>query len=322
MELIYQQDFGQRLDKYLTGLNIKELYSRSLIDNLIEQGKIMVNGDLVKKSHQLKRTDRITIEIPPREKTSATAQAIDLKIVYQDEWIVIIDKPAGLTVHPAPGNRDGTLVNALVHHFGTALAAGSKPDRPGIVHRLDKDTSGLIIVAKDDRTHALLSRLFQERKISKTYQAITVGIPQEDQGTITTMMNRSRTDRKKMAVTQSGREAVTRYKISEYFDYFALLEIDLITGRTHQIRVHFSHLNCPILGDRTYNSLKRTLSMLPGQEQRKVKDLLSGHLNRQALHCSQLRFSHPWQNREMQFNSEPPEDFQYALTWLRKHFKA
>ena len=189
------------------------------------------------------------------------------------------------------------------------------------MHRLDKDTSGLIIAAKDDKTHSLLSRKFQAKEIKKTYLAITVGAPKENQGTIDTFIERSKTDRKKMAVSKNGKHAVTHYRVLQDYGFFAVVEVDLETGRTHQIRVHFSSLNCPILGDETYSNLKRTLNTIPHQFHKKVKFLLAKHLKRQALHAQKLAFLHPITEEQVAVEAPIPEDMQYTLDWLKKNFE-
>jgi len=208
----------------------------------------------------------------------------------------------------------------LMFHFNKKLSIQHDPQRPGIVHRLDKDTSGLLIVAKNDRVHSLLSRMFQDRVIKKTYLAITAGVPAKVEDTIKTLIGRSKKDRIKMTITTDGREAITHYKIIKYYDFFSLTEVLLETGRTHQIRVHFSHINCPILGDNTYSTLKRTLSIVPFHYQKKVKYLLANHLKRQALHAYKLEFEHPVTKEIVKAEAPIPEDIQYTINWLEKYF--
>ena len=247
---------------------------------------------------------------------------IPLDFIWQDKYLAIINKPAGVAVHPGAGNPKGTIVNALMFHLKGKLSTSYDPLRPGIVHRLDKDTTGLLIVVKDDRTRSLLSKMFQERKIQKFYKAITVGIPKETEGTIETFIDRSKKDRKKMGISLSGKKAITHYKIIEYYDFFSLVEIILETGRTHQIRVHFSDINCPILGDSTYSTLKRTLSIIPFHYQKKIKYLLANHLKRQALHAYKLEFIHPVTGKEIKVEAPLPEDMSYALNWLKENFSS
>ncbi|HHE37985.1 MAG TPA: RluA family pseudouridine synthase [Candidatus Cloacimonetes bacterium] len=320
MEIIYQEETSQRIDKYIVSLNDKRLYSRSFIDRLIKENQIRVNSKPVKKNHHLKKGEIINIEIPERTDLLPEPEDITLNIVYEDESLIIINKQAGLTVHPAPGNPKGTLVNALVYHFKDDLSSGNDKFRPGIIHRLDKNTSGLMIVAKNDRVHYLLSKMFQERKIEKYYQAIVTGVPAKREDTIITFINRSRKDRKKMSVADSGKKAITYYRVIKEFDFFSHLEVKLETGRTHQIRVHMSHLNCPVLGDGTYSNLKRTINQIPVHLQKKVKYLLANHLKRQALHSYRLSFEHPITGRAIDIEIDLPEDMRYTLEWLERNF--
>ena len=320
MEIIYQEETSQRIDKYIVSLNDKRLYSRSFIDRLIKENQIRVNSKPVKKNHHLKKGEIINIEIPERTDLLPEPEDITLNIVYEDESLIIINKQAGLTVHPAPGNPKGTLVNALVYHFKDDLSSGNDKFRPGIIHRLDKNTSGLMIVAKNDRVHYLLSKMFQERKIEKYYQAIVTGVPAKREDTIITFINRSRKDRKKMSVADSGKKAITYYRVIKEFDFFSHLEVKLETGRTHQIRVHMSYLNCPVLGDGTYSNLKRTINQIHVHLQKKVKYLLANHLKRQALHSYRLSFEHPITGRAIDIEIDLPEDMRYTLEWLERNF--
>ncbi|MCK4956225.1 MAG: RluA family pseudouridine synthase [Candidatus Cloacimonetes bacterium] len=315
------EDTTERLDKYIIQLGIDEVYSRSYVNKLMLDGYIKVNGNIEKKSYKLVPGDEIEIILPEKKNDfSVEPQDLPLEIIYQDDYLAIVNKPAGMTVHPAPGNPNNTLVNAVAFHLNGQLSCGATRYRPGIVHRLDKDTTGLLVIAKDDKTHALLSDLFQKRKIDKYYLAITSGVPKESEGTIDTMIGRSSLDRKKMAVVEEGKRAITHYEIEEYFDFFSLVKIKLETGRTHQIRVHFSHLNCPILGDETYSTLKRTLNHIPSNYQKKLKHLLANNLKRQALHAYQLEFDHPITGEHILATAPLPEDMEYALNWLRKFF--
>lgn len=320
MKITYCNESQERIDKYLVSLKITELYSRSFIDKLIEDKAILVNNEYVKKNYKLSLSDIITINIPKIDNLKIKPQDIPIEIIWEDNDIAVVNKPAGIIVHPGAGVQDGTLVNALMHHFNSNLSTKHDPKRPGIVHRLDKDTSGLLIVAKNDRVHSLLSSMFQDRKIEKTYLAITVGVPSKVENTIITNIGRSKRDRVKMTVTKDGKEAITHYKIIKYFDFFSIVKIRLETGRTHQIRVHFSHLNCPILGDEAYSTLKRTLSVVPFHYQKKVKYLLANHLKRQALHAYKLEFKHPFTKEMIKVEAPIPIDIQYTLNWLEKYF--
>ncbi len=320
MKIEYLENEKLRIDKYIVSLDLEDLYSRSYIDKLLQEEAILVNGKPVKKNYKLSHSDFITIEVPQKKELKIKPQNIPIDIIWEDDDIAIVNKPVGLVVHPGAGVQDGTLVNTLMFHFNEKLSVQHDPQRPGIVHRLDKDTSGLLIVAKNDRVHSLLSRMFQERTIKKTYLAVTVGAPSKAEDTIKTLIGRNKKDRVKMTVTTDGREAVTHYKITKYFDFFSLVEIELETGRTHQIRVHFSHINCPILGDNTYSTLKRTLSIVPFHYQKKVKYLLANHLKRQALHAYRLEFEHPITKEIVKAEAPIPEDIKYTIDWLEKYF--
>ena len=320
MKIEYLENEKQRIDKYLVNLEIDELYSRSFIDRLLQDSAILVNNKPIKKNYKLTLSDIITISLPEVKDLELKPENIPIDIIWEDDDIAIVNKPVGIVVHPGAGIQNGTLVNALMFHFNKKLSIQHDPQRPGIVHRLDKDTSGLLIVAKNDRVHSLLSRMFQDRTIKKTYLAITAGIPSKKEDTIKTLIGRSKKDRVKMTVTSDGREAVTHYKIIKYYDFFSLVEVLLATGRTHQIRVHFSHINCPIMGDNTYSTLKRTLSIVPFHYQKKVKYLLANHLKRQALHAYRLEFEHPITKETVRAEAPIPEDIQYTMDWLEKYF--
>jgi len=323
---------GLRLDKYIMSQNHALLYSRSLIEKLIATENVCINHNIcTKKSHPLKTNDLISISVGQNgiiplsvgvgfQSTRSEApppQNLPLNIIYQDPHLAIIDKPAGLVVHPAPGNHTGTLVNALLHHLGKNIPTQNIL-RPGIVHRLDKHTSGLLIIAKDDKTHFLLSNLFATRQISKTYLCICCGVPDPPTADITLPILRHKTDRKKMSTNPLGRPAHSRYRVIEDLQYFALCEVDLLTGRTHQIRVHMTAINHPILGDTTYSSQKQALAFCPQNMQTAIKHLLKNKLTRQALHSHKLSFVHPITNQPLTFQSEPPTDIQDTLATLHK----
>lgn len=310
-----------RLDKFVMSQELSEIYSRSYVNKLIDDGCIKVNCKIEKKSYKLNFGDEIEINLPEKKNEfSVEAQDLPLEIIYEDEYLAIVNKPTDMAVHPAPGHPNFTLVNAVAFHLNGKLSSGSTSFRPGIVHRLDKDTTGLVIIARDDKTHALLSDMFQKRQIEKYYLAITTSIPKDESGTIETFIGRSSLDRKKMAVVAEGKLAITHYEIQEYFDFFSLCRVKLETGRTHQIRVHFSHINCPILGDHTYSTFKRAINQLPENYKKKAKYLLANHLTRQALHAYQLKFIHPITGVEIFAEAPIPEDMQYTLEWLRKNF--
>lgn len=304
----------ERLDKYLgghTGLDV----SRSRIQKLINEGLILVDGAVVLGKHPLTGGEEIEITIPPEATTELVAEDIPLDIVYEDSHLVVINKPAGMVIHPAKGNQSGTLVNALVFHF-KELAQRSGRDRPGIVHRLDKNTSGLLVVARDDQTHLALQKAISDRTLKRTYLGVVCGHMPDDEGEINLPIGRSTRDRTKMAVTSVGsREATTKYRVMDRFRSYDLLEIQLMTGRTHQIRVHFSHLGHPVFGDPDYGGRELSLRGLFGPERPLGKRLLK-EMSRQALHAARLEFEYPLERdsdsasgRILKFETEPPEDF-------------
>ncbi len=310
----------KRLDKYLVELNIQELYSRSFIERLIDEDRILVNSIPVKKSYPLKTGDEIMLNLPEPESLDVYAQDIPLDVVFEDDDLAIINKAHGMIVHPGFGNPDGTLVNAIMHRFGSNLSTGRDANRPGIVHRLDRGTSGLIMIAKNDATQAKLSDMFAKRQIKKTYLAISTGVPEPDFGTIETYINRSNHNPRMMCVSDEGRYAVTHYETLKTWHYFALLKVNLETGRMHQIRVHFAHLNYPILGDLLYNTRRYVHSLLPDNMKKKATELLTTHLLRQALHAWKLEFIHPFTGNLISACASLPEDLVYTLNWLDEYF--
>lgn len=276
-----------RLDAYLAA-RLKGL-SRTRIAQLIEEGRIRLNDRVPKKSEQPEPGDVVVVEIPMPEPSGLEAQAIPLDIVYQDRDLLVVDKPAGMVVHPAPGHPDGTLVNALLHHVEDLSGIGGVR-RPGIVHRLDKDTSGLLIVAKNDRAHRRLSRALKKREIHRIYLAASWGHFDEDELTVDAPIGRSRRDRKRMAVIEGGRRAVTHVRRLERWVAADLLRVELETGRTHQIRVHLAAQGHPVVGDETYGAGgHRGMS---GTVRGWARDFAS-RVPRQFLHAAELRFRHP-----------------------------
>ncbi len=318
--IAFEGSNNPRIDKYLATLKHDELYSRSQIEKLIKDGSVTVNGSLVKKNYKLEQNDSIHIVFPIPEPTEVIPQDIPLNIIYEDDYLAVINKPIGLVVHPGTGNRENTLVHGLVHHFKENLSNGSDKLRPGIVHRLDKDTSGVLIVAKEDRTHSLLQTMFMNKEIKKTYRAICVGTPKQSSGTIETFLERDPGNPIKIRTAESGKWSVTHYEILKYFHYFTYLDIDLETGRTHQIRVHLSSLNLPILGDRLYNSAEVTSTRIQPNYRKKLKNLLEKHLPVQALHAYKIAFKHPITGDDMEFKAPLPKHFEYALKWLEENF--
>lgn len=306
-----------RIDRYLNGKELEGFFSRSQIEKLLSNGSIMVNGEVVKKSFLVKQGDLIEYELPQPEPQGIAGEAIPLNVVYEDEYLAVINKQPGISVHPGAGIRSGTLVNALVHHFGQSLSHGWEANRPGIVHRLDKDTSGLLVIARNDMIQSKLSQQFQERTVHKKYLAIAVGVPAPESGEIKTFIARSRNDRRRMCVSNEGKEAYSIYRVLENYEYFSLVEVELKTGRTHQIRVHLDHIGCPLLGDELYNSAKRTINSLPVQYRKRVEYLVNKHTPRQALHSWQLGFKHPVSGKSMQFEADLPADIAGARDYLR-----
>lgn len=309
-----------RLDKYIT--SFVENASRTKVQEAIKDGYVKVNGNEEKSSYIMQPGDEIFIELPKPPPPEAKPEDLDLNIIYEDDDILLVNKEAGMVVHPAYGNWSGTLVNGLMYHVDEL--AGEEEDenlRPGIVHRLDKDTSGLLVVAKNEQTLAKLSALFQEKDIERTYWAIVWGTPDEE-GTIEGDIGRSKRDRKLMAVKPEGqgKSAVTHYKVLEYFDYLSLVEVKLETGRTHQIRVHFAHIGHHVFGDPTYGGTSVRYGPNTGSRKSMFHNLITG-LGRQALHAKTLGFEHPTTGEMVHFESELPSDFQHVLTMLRENCK-
>lgn len=320
IKIRFDRERAERLDKYLVEMKIQELYSRTFIEKLIEEDRILVNLIPVKKSYQLQSGDEIDVSLPELQPSEVTPRNIPLDIVYEDNDLAVINKEPGMIVHPGYGNPDETLVNAMLFHWGENLSSGREVNRPGIVHRLDRGTSGLMIIAKNDPAQAALNEMFAKREIEKTYLAITTGIPDPPEDTIETGIARSLNNPRKMAVLDEGRLAITRYRIIKYYHYFSIVMVRLETGRMHQIRVHFAHRNYPLLGDLLYNTRRQVHSVVPENMKRKVTELLTTHLLRQALHSWRLRFVHPLTGKNLDLTADPPEDFGYALNWLDTYF--
>ena len=307
---------GERLDRYLTkqGLDL----SRSQIQKLLESGNITMVGKELKAHHKVRAGEEIRVELPEPKPMRVEAEDIPLEVQYEDEHLLVVDKPAGMVVHPACGHTRGTLVNALLGRLQPLSGVGGAM-RPGIVHRLDKDTSGLLIVAKDNKTHRELSDQLSDRSLSRTYWALSWGHLMPKDGTIEAAIGRSKTDRKKMAVRRhQGREAMTRYCVLESLGPVDLVELKLMTGRTHQIRVHLSHIGHPVVGDPEYGGRRpHWLQKLNGLERGKACELLN-IFSRQALHARRLEFTHPNDGRTVVVESPLPSDFREALELLRK----
>ena len=303
---IDSSESDQRLDKFLLQKN--SALSRSYLQTLILKGNVTVNSKQVKTGYKLKLNDEVNISFPDLRPSQIHPENIPLNIIYEDNSLLVLNKPAGMVVHPGAGNYSGTLVNALLYTCKN-LSGINGVLRPGIVHRLDKNTSGLLVVAKNDKSHVHLSRQFEQKNIFRIYQTLVWGVPGK-LGEISTQIGRSRKDRKKMTVLRhGGREAITEYKILKDYLYFSQLEVRLKTGRTHQIRVHLNHINHPVFGDPDYNGRKSQLNRLPSHLQRRGLQLLK-NISRQALHAKSLQFMHPETNKTMKFDSELPDDMQ------------
>jgi len=320
LSLTYKGQESMRIDKYLASLNCDELYSRSLIEKIIIHNNVKVNGMVVKKSYQLLLNDLIDIEFQEDTSTEAQAEDIPLTIAYEDDDLAIINKPEGLVVHPGHGNLTGTLVNGLIYHYGEQLSNERGASRVGIVHRIDKGTSGLLIIAKNNLTHAKLAEMFRNKQIKKIYKAILVGYPKADSGTIQTFLQRSKSNPLKIAVSDFGKNAITHYQVEKYFHYFSLVNIELETGRTHQIRVHFSHFNNPVLGDRLYSSPEEVATRIPSNYKKRLFNLYDNILTNQALHAHKLEFTHPITNKFISVESDLPDYFRKTIAWLESNF--
>jgi len=291
MEFMVEEG-GKRIDAYLSETTE---YSRNRIQTLLKSGCISVSEKNVKPNYVLRTGDRIVLEPPATVTTDVVPQKIPLDIVYEDDALCVINKPQGMVVHPAPGHTDGTLVNALLYHLGTLSTIGGV-QRPGIVHRIDRLTSGLLVVAKNDAAHQSLSNQFRDHSAGREYLTIANGNFREDHGTISAPIGRHPIDRKKMAIVSNGREAITHWQIVERFGTYTLLKVTLETGRTHQIRVHLASIQHPVAGDTVYGSAKPQLGLVG-----------------QALHGYRLHFLHPTRNENMTFSVDLPEYFRNAL---------
>ncbi|MEJ2544765.1 MAG: RluA family pseudouridine synthase [Calditrichaceae bacterium] len=301
----------QRLDKYLSEKYPE--HTRSSLAKLIKTGHITVNEQKVKSGFIIHPHDRIQITFP-KEESSIEPADIPINIVYEDDHIIVVDKDAGLVVHPGRGTENDTLVNALLFH-SKELSSTNNEERPGIVHRLDRYTSGLLVVAKTDQAHVYLQKQFETRTIHRTYWALVWGKVETEHETIETCINRSKKDPTKMAVSKSGRNAITHIKTLKTFEYATLLEVKLDTGRTHQIRVHLNYIHHPVIGDPDYNGRESQLNRLPHNLRKRGTHLLK-ILQHQALHAKKLTFLHPATNKQVEFESDLPADFAEALEKL------
>ena len=309
-----------RLDKYIAS-EISDT-SRTKIQEAIDEGFITVNGRQEKSSYTPRPGDLISVKLPEPRQPEVIPQKLPLDIMYEDDHLLIVNKRAGTVVHPATGHWTGTLVNGLLWHVDSLSGEDSDTIRPGIVHRLDKDTSGLLVVAKDNKTHETLSEYFKQKTIDRTYWAIIWGVPDQESGTITGNIGRDPNHRKRMAVLPDGRgkPAVTHYNVLERFDHLSLVEVALETGRTHQIRVHFAHNNHWVFGDYQYGGDSVRYGANTGSRRQMFQNLFA-NLKRQCLHAKTLGFEHPVTGDHVTFDSELPGDFQQVLATLRVNCK-
>lgn len=300
-ELNYAEKESCRLDVYLTR-RLEEDVSRSRVAQLIRDGVITVNGKKVKTGYKLEAGDVVLYDIPKKKELAVVAEDIPLDIVYEDHDVIVVNKPRGMVVHPAPGTEEHTLVNALMAHC-TDLSGINGVLRPGIVHRIDKDTSGLLLVAKTDVAHHSLTEQLKEHSVNRIYQGIVCGMVAEPEGIVDCPIGRHPSERKKMAVTEkNSKRAVTHYRVLERFPGHSLIECKLETGRTHQIRVHMKYIGYPLLGDPLYGKGAKPPFFFEGQ----------------ALHAKTIGFVHPVSGEYMEFSAEPPDDMQAVLAELRK----
>lgn len=310
------------IDASLAGARIDRLLAerfpditRSRFQKLLRDGFVTARGRRVRSAYRVLLGDDIRVRIPPPEPLGLEPADIPLHIVYEDEDLLVVNKPPGLVVHPAAGNANGTLVNALLFH--RPGLAGGDILRPGIVHRLDKDTSGLLVVAKNVSAHAVLSAALQERRVRRVYRALVWGAPADDEGTVDSAVGRSASDRKRMAVRRSGgKPALTRFHVLERQVFTSMLAVELGTGRTHQIRVHMASIGSPVFGDPTYDGRNSRLTRLQAGLRVWARKALD-HMPRQALHAAELSFQHPVSGRQLDFAVELPEDFAETLAILR-----
>ena len=295
--IVDKEEQGKRLDMYVANKDVE--LTRTAVQRLIEQENILVNGKKQKVAYKITEGDVVTIEEVEAKTIELKAQEIPLEIVYEDKDIIVVNKPKGMVVHPANGNPDGTLVNAIMSICKDSLSGIGGEIRPGIVHRLDKDTSGILIVAKNDKAHVNMSEQIKNHEVKKTYIALVRGVVKENKATIDMPIGRSNSDRKKMAVTKNGKSAITHINVLKRYKDCTLLEVNIETGRTHQIRVHLSHIGYPIIGDSIYSNGKNRFG-----------------IEGQCLHAKSLEFKHPITGENMQLEASLPTYFEEILEEL------
>lgn len=314
IQLSYQQEetnSNPRLDQYLAE-QLPDL-SRVRVKKLIDDSLVTIDGARAKASLKLKGGESIELRLPPLAPSELVPEDLNLNVVFEDESLIVINKPAGMITHPGAGVESGTLVNGLLHHCKGSLSGISGEERPGIVHRLDKDTTGLLVVAKNDQTHRSLAQQIATKTAKRKYVALVQGIPKEDSGVIEESIGRHPVRRKEMCVCapESGRKAKTIYKVRKHFNQVALVDLELKTGRTHQIRVHMAHIGNPVLGDLVYNKKGG------GTDKARKRYGLKGH----ALHATSLSFTHPETGQLLEFSVEPPDDFGSLINRLEKGWR-
>lgn len=296
--VVKEENEGKRLDAFIA--SEVEILSRMRVKKLINEHNVLVNEKIEKESYRVKQGDTVVIIVEPPKETKLEAEKIPLDIIYEDNDIIVVNKAKGMVVHPGNGNHNGTLVNAILAHCGDELSGIGGELRPGIVHRLDKDTSGLLIVAKNDKAHTAMSEQIKNHEVTKIYTALVRGIIQENEATIDMPIGRSSADRKKMAVNKDGKKAVTHIKVEKRYNKYTLLKIKIDTGRTHQIRVHLSQIGYPIMGDEVYSNGKNEFGV-----------------HGQMLHSSILEFIHPITGKKMHLEAPLPKYFKDILNKLQ-----
>lgn len=295
--IITENEKGKRLDAYIATKN--ENITRTSAQRMIEEGNILVNGKKQKVAYKINIDDVVTVVPEEIKEISIEAEDIPIDVIYEDKDIIVVNKPKGMVVHPANGNYNGTLVNAIMGMCKETLSGIGGELRPGIVHRLDKDTSGLLIIAKNDKAHVKMSEQIKNHEVKKTYIALVRGVIKENEATIDMPIGRSTSDRKKMAVNKEGKNAITHIKVLKRYDKYTLLQVNIETGRTHQIRVHLSYIGYPIIGDTTYSNGKNEFGVVG-----------------QCLHAKSLEFKHPITGKEMKLEAPLPEYFQDIINKL------
>lgn len=306
-----------RLDKYLLGLGLG--LSRSKIQKLISNNGVLINGKPAKPHHIVHSGEILSIKYEQKKPVEIEPENIPVDIVYEDNELLVVNKASGMVVHPARGNFHGTLVNALLYHTSRGLAESDDYTKPGVVHRIDKETSGLLVFAKTERVHSELARQVQDRTMKRIYLLLVWGVLPTDKGIIEAPIGRNTLDRKKMKVTPfASRKAITHFRVIERFNIATYIRVQLVTGRTHQIRVHFSHMGYPVIGDPDYDGRRLSVLVNIGKHHKDKFDLILKKLKRQALHATALSFYHPRKKKTMSFYASLPKDIKEVLQFLQK----